>query len=138
MVDRICAIFNINDQSRVKIVGVYNGSTSVELSINPNNNGTTAGNVSDHNVNVAFNNQVQKCIASGVFTKETAAIGLPLLSASSTLIPIRPITEDTQENSDDTERKIIIGVSVSIAAVVLIVTAIIIYIKKTSNNKVSE
>lgn len=57
---------------------------------------------------------------------------------SSKLIPIRPITEETQENDDDMERKIIIGVSVSIAAVVLIVTAIIIYIKKTSNNKISQ
>lgn len=57
---------------------------------------------------------------------------------SSKLLPIRPIAEDNPEDSSDMERKIIIGVSVSIAAVVLIVTAIIIYIKKTSNNKISE
>lgn len=31
LVDRICALFNIKDQSRVKIVGIYAGSTIVTV-----------------------------------------------------------------------------------------------------------
>lgn len=34
LVDRMCAIFQITDQSRVKIVGIYTGSTLVTLMIN--------------------------------------------------------------------------------------------------------
>ena len=138
LVDRICAIFNINDQSRVKIVGVYTGSTAVSVIISTANNGSTTANVTDTQEVIALNEQANALLNSGVMTKETAAIGLPLLAMSSKLLPVRPLTEDTPENDDDMERKIIIGVSVSIAAVVLIVTAIIIYIKKTANNKVSE
>lgn len=33
LVDRMCAILQINDQSRVKIVGIYNGSTTAVVTI---------------------------------------------------------------------------------------------------------
>jgi archaellum component FlaF (FlaF/FlaG flagellin family) len=138
LVDRICAIFNITDQSRVKIVGVYTGSTAVSMIISTANNGSTTANVTDTQEVIALNEQAKALFDKGVITKETQAIGLPLIAMSSKLLPVRPLAEDAPENDDDMERKIIIGVSVSIAAVVLIVTAIIIYIKKTANNKVSE
>lgn len=34
LIDRMCAIFQITDQSRVKIVGIYTGSTKVTLMVN--------------------------------------------------------------------------------------------------------
>ena len=34
LIDRMCALFQISDQSRVKIVSIYTGSTSVTLMIN--------------------------------------------------------------------------------------------------------
>ncbi len=34
LIDRVAAVFNINDQSRIKVVGIYTGSTLVTLMIN--------------------------------------------------------------------------------------------------------
>ena len=33
LIDRVAAVFNINDQSRIKVVGIYTGSTLVTLMI---------------------------------------------------------------------------------------------------------
>jgi hypothetical protein len=45
LVDRMCAILQINDQSRVKIVGVYTGSIDVSLFITTN----TSASITDTN-----------------------------------------------------------------------------------------
>lgn len=43
LIDRMCAILQITDQSKVKIVGIYTGSTIIVMSINDN---TTLANES--------------------------------------------------------------------------------------------
>lgn len=53
----------------------------------------------------------------------------------STVIPIHP-SEDTPE--DDTNKKILIGVTTSIGALIVITAIVIIYLKKRAVNKVAE
>jgi hypothetical protein len=85
LVDRMCAIFNINDQSRVKIVGVYEGSTLLVLQISTENNGSTTGNTTDTQSLITLNNQIQATYSSGQLASDlsSSAVGLPLISMSS-------------------------------------------------------
>lgn len=69
LVDRICAIFNITDQSRVKIVGVYTGSTAVSMIISTANNGSTTANVTDTQEVIALNEKANAIFNSGVMNK---------------------------------------------------------------------
>jgi len=50
-IDRMCAVLGIYDTSRLKIVGIYNGSVTIQAFIDEISN-TTIGNATNNN-NVA-------------------------------------------------------------------------------------
>lgn len=94
LVDRMCAILNINDQSRVKIVGIYNGSTSVDVIItNPTTpvaNSTSYDPNADNAASQNTLNAIQAANANGTLNSVFSDMGL--MTVSATLVPVHPIT----------------------------------------------
>jgi hypothetical protein len=135
LVDRICAIFQITDQSRVKIVGIYNGSTVVNAQIAT----STANNTDSQSFNSTtdiqaannLNAQIQALNAQGLVSSQLTDFGL--LSMDSQVIPVHPVDNS---QADDTNKKIMIGVITSVVGLILITGGIVFYLKRTANNKV--
>lgn len=48
-IDRMCAVLGIMDTSRLKIVGIYNGSVTIQAFIDQLMNTTTANSTSNNN-----------------------------------------------------------------------------------------
>jgi hypothetical protein len=137
LVDRMCAIFGITDQSRVKIVGVYNGSTIVMTQISTstaadNTDSTSFDSSADITAANALSSKIQGVYSSGAMTSELSDFGL--ISMDATVVPVHPVS-DTPE--DDTNKKILIGVITSVGALIVITGAIIFYLKKRASNKVA-
>jgi hypothetical protein len=136
LVDRMCAILRIDDQSRVKIVGVYNGSTTVDVIItNPPisvENSTSFEPSADNAASQATLIDIQAATASGALN--TAFSDMGLMTTTATLVPVHPIADE----QDDTNRKILIGVLCSLAGLIAIVGGGIFYLKKQTSNKVTE
>lgn len=104
LVDRVCALFGIVDQSRVKIVSVYTGSVKVTVmfsaALPPESESTTATNSSGLAEMQTLQTQIDGSISSGLLGSTLAEDGLsPLISAATTLIPMHP--QDNSEGSED-------------------------------------
>lgn len=136
LVDRMCAILRIDDQSRVKIVGVYNGSTSVDVTIT--NDPTTVVNSTSYDANADNSGSqttlsaLQAASASGALN--TAFSDMGLLTTTATMVPVHPIADE----EDSTNKKILIGVLCSVVGLIAIVGGIIFYLKKQASNKVAD
>ncbi len=136
LVDNMCAILGITDQSRVKIVGIYPGSTNVTLQITPVSAPSDSQNfnaATDLQAAQALQAQIDAASSSGSIADSMA--DLSLLSTTTSVIPIRPASEG---ESDNTNQKILIGVIASVVGLIVITAAIIIYLKVSANNKVTE
>ncbi len=81
-IDRLCALLEIKDTSRVKIVGVYSGSLVVVTNIFPAQN-ATSGSMKD------VQDSLSTKISSGAFSSTMAAAGMgEVLSSSSSYYTI--------------------------------------------------
>lgn len=138
LVDNMCAILGINDQSRVKIVGVYTGSTNVSILITPSsatNDSTSFNSAADLQAAIDLQNQINAANTNGSIGAQLG--NLSLISMDTQVIPIHPISQDSSE-SDNTNQKILIGVIASVVGLIVITGSIIIYLKYSANNKVAD
>ena len=63
-IDNLCALLGVTDTSRVKIVGVYTGSTIVKTMILPPNTNNSTDNSTDNSTNSsAFSNALEPTLA---------------------------------------------------------------------------
>jgi hypothetical protein len=90
-IDRLCAVLEIKDTSRVKIVGVYSGSTVVVTSIFPSNNSTETP-LSQVQTKLASS------IQSGAFSSAMAADGVGSVLSAQT--EYYSSTNDTTPSTD--------------------------------------
>ena len=82
-INNLCALLNIVDTSRVKVVGVHSGSTVVTTSITP-----STQNVSDTSVSAA-SNAATAAINSGSYSAALSGIGIGnVLTATSAYYPL--------------------------------------------------
>lgn len=144
LVDRICAVFGIVDQYRVKIVSIYTGSTSINLMISsslPLESDSTSANLTAGLPGMqALQKTIDSSISGGTLATELAQESLgPLLSASTTLIPIHPLEDTTTQTTDESNRTaVLIGVFASIGVAVLVTVVVMAWLKSRSNNKVQD
>jgi hypothetical protein len=96
LVDRMCAILRIDDQSRVKIVGVYNGSTQVDVIITANTTNisdpsasTSYNSTLDDAQAVEMNSRLQDALGSGELGTTFADMGF--MSMTSQVVPVKPL-----------------------------------------------
>jgi len=112
-INNLCALLNIVDTSRVKVVGVHSGSTIVTTSITP-----STQNVSDPSVQT-ISNTAQTNINSGSYSAAMSGIGLGnVIQATSAYYPLNDSSED-----EGSSIGLIIGIAI---ACVILVAGIII------------
>ena len=113
-INNLCALLNIVDTSRVKVVGVHSGSTVLTTSIT-----SSTQNVSDTTVSAA-SAAVTAAINSGTYNTALSGIGIGnVLSANSAYYPLGTTGEEEAASS--------IGLIVGIAiACVILVAGIVI------------
>jgi hypothetical protein len=115
-INNLCALLNIVDTSRVKVVGVHSGSTAITVSFTPPTNSSVAPN--DPSLATIAS------AASGAnasFTSALGGIGLgAVISVSSAYYPL---TSDSTETSEGSKVGLIVGVIV--AALLLMVGVIV-------------
>lgn len=90
-INRMAALLKINDTSRIKVVGVYTGSTIVDTFINPPSipldNSTTANTNAIYNEVAELQATVNDVINSGTFSTAMGGLGFgPVTQISSTII----------------------------------------------------
>ena len=95
----MCAILRIDDQSRVKIVGVYNGSTQVDVIVTSNTTNITDPSAStsynatlDDAQAAQINAQLQQALSSGELSTTFADMGF--MSMSSQMVPVKPVATE--------------------------------------------
>lgn len=138
LVDRICALFGIVDQSRVKIVSIYTGSANVTVIISdtlvPESESTTANLSAGVSSIKLLKAAIDASLASGTLASDLQTkdgLGV-LLSAETTLIPAYP--ESSNSNGDESNTKaILIGVFVSIGVAAIVTIVVVVWLKKKSN-----
>ena len=125
-IDRLCALLGITDTSRVKVVGVYSGSTIVEAVIEepiiPEEDSTTSDPVTLAAEMAAIQTSLTALEDSGSLSTGFAASGLTGFTDLSTTLHTNLSDEEEpqlQKNKIAMIAGIIIGASVLIAMVVL-------------------
>ena len=112
-INNLCALLNIVDTSRVKVVGVHSGSTVVTTSITP-----STQNVSDTSVSAA-STAATAAINSGSYSAALSGIGIGnVLTATSAYYPL-----NTTEDESSSSIGLIVGIAI---ACVLLVAGIVI------------
>lgn len=89
----MCAVLGITDQSRVKIVGVYTGSTEVVVHISPasaSNDSQAFNSTADLQAAQSLQAQIDSLNANGSIATQMG--DLNLISMESQVVPIRPIS----------------------------------------------
>lgn len=125
-IDRICALLQIKDISRVKIVGVRSGSVIIDTQITP---------ASDDSSNLtAESKNLQNSIKNGQFIKIMDVVG-KVTSVTSTYSPVDPTNNDSTPSNDSTTISgigigIIVGIVAGVIMMVGIVVAIVVVIRK--------
>lgn len=70
-INRMCALLNINDTSRVKIVGIYTGSVQVVSIIDPEvvplANSTTTNKIAEYSAVAEMQKKLDNFVETGVF-----------------------------------------------------------------------
>jgi len=133
LVDRMAALLQISDASRIKIVGVASGSTVVNVDIDAvqpaaNDDGTTPnqGTTADEIVNLqAENTALQGIINDGSFAADLTANGLTGLISASTEVMLVPEDEEVVDSdgdgvSDAAQVGMIVGIVIGSIAVILV------------------
>ena len=72
-INNLCALLQITDTSRVKIVGVFNGSTTITTSITPPTNSSGTGAATDLSI---INTIINSASSSGTLSSGLSGIGL--------------------------------------------------------------
>ena len=72
-INNLCALLQITDTSRVKIVGVFNGSTTITTSITPTTNNSGTGTATDMST---ITNNINTASSSGALASGLSGIGL--------------------------------------------------------------
>lgn len=115
-INNLCALLNIVDTSRVKVVGVLSGSVQVIVSITP----SSSPNSTEPTI-PAISAGLTSSIASGGYSVAMGGIGLgSVIGASSVYYTLG---EETTESSSSTNVGLIAGVAV--AGVVLLVGVVV-------------
>ena len=101
-INNLCALLNIVDTSRVKVVGVHSGSTTVTTVISPTANATVTTsngtNTTDQTL-PQIQNQLNSNANNANFSNALgAAVGSQLLSLSSSYYPLTVATEEESSN----------------------------------------
>jgi hypothetical protein len=129
-IDRMCALLQINDTSRLKVVGVYNGSIVIDSTISAL---TTSGNTTLTDAQqiasiTATQNLLTSMQASGALSTGLASGGLTgLMSITATLNVLNPTTTNSPSSQTGMIIGIVLGVTVAIC---LAVVGSICYIRK--------
>lgn len=111
-INNLCALLNIVDTSRVKVVGVVSGSTTVIAAVTP-----STSNSSDPTV-MQITSNFTVAASSGALGSSMASIG-PVIGASAIY---QPMTDD-EESDESSKTGLIVGCAV--AGVVLIAVTIV-------------
>lgn len=134
-INRMAALLQINDTSRIKVVGVYSGSVIVDTFIDEPAvpiTSSTADNSATRAVSIAaLNAQVNAAIASGALATGFATDGFGSLeSVSATLVPITPSTKDNS-STGTSNTAMIIGIVLGATFIVcLAVVGSVCYMRK--------
>jgi len=92
-IDRLCALLNIIDTSRVKIVGVFSGSTLVAGTIESSPGATNTQDI--QNISILLNTKIGSGDFASVMTKYIA----PVLSQSAVYNPLNPDSNNSTDNN---------------------------------------
>lgn len=112
-INNLCALLNIQDTSRVKVVGVHSGSAIVTTSISPSTTSATDASVA------TISSTATNAINTGTFASSLSGIGIGnVLQATSVYYPI-----NTEESTESSNVGLIVGIS--IACIVLVAGVII-------------
>lgn len=127
-IDNLCALLNIVDQSRVKIVGVNSGSAIVDTVIEAEND-TEASAGADSSM-AEISTTLTTTINNGTFAATMQAnVGYTVLAATGTFY-VLPATEEVQTTEEGTnagkDMSVLIGI-IAGAVVVMLVIFIVIY-----------
>ena len=124
-INNLCALLNIVDTSRVKVVGVHSGSTTVTTVISPTTNATVTTsngtNTTDQTL-PQIQSQLNSNSNSANFSNSLgAAVGSTVLSFSSSYYPLTVAAEEESSNIG-----IIAGLVV--AALMIVVAGVITFV----------
>jgi hypothetical protein len=126
-IDRLSAVLGITDKSRVKIVGVYQGSLTLVTHIFPSK---VAGAAPLSQVSQTLSNQ----IASGNLSSTMSSSGMgSMIGASSTYFAASSASTTNDSNEDSLSTGAIIGIAVGGANVAIILVVIVICVWRRNN-----
>lgn len=117
-INNLCALLNIVDTSRVKVVGVISGSTTVIVSI------SDSSSTSPTEPSVALvSSSISTIISSGSYASAMSSIGLgTVLGASSVLYTL---TDDVPSTEDGKKSNVGLIAGVTAAGVILLVGVVV-------------
>ncbi len=145
-ISNLCALLNIQDQSRVKIVGVYAGSAIIDVYIAANGSAQAAAGADPAQQSIA--NALAQAINDGTFASSMSnVIGYQVIQATSsfTILPVFSTptttttpTQNSTSNSnqtqpsliDSSDPKLIIGIISGAVVVAIAVIIIMCYLYK--------
>jgi hypothetical protein len=108
-------------------------STQITTSTAANTDSQSFNSTADIQAANDLNAQINSLNAQGLISSQLTDFGL--LSMDSQVIPVHPVDKS---QADDTNKKIMIGVITSVVALILITGGIVFYLKRTTNNKVTD
>lgn len=124
-ITNLCALLNIQDTSRVKIVGVFSGSTLVKTFIDPIPLAAVSSGADSSMPSTQT--ALLQAISDGSFAANmTAGVGYMVLTASSDIHLLPGSTSEEKEEEDAKKTTLVIGLIV--LGVVLLLTGLIITI----------
>jgi len=131
----LCALLNIQDQSRVKVVGVYAGSAIVSVYISANGSAPAAPGADPNQQTIA--STLSQSISNGSFAASmSSAVGYQVITASSSLSVLPDLTQSDSGKStiNTSDPKFIISIVVGAVLVVFGVIVLMCYLYKKYMN----
>ena len=131
----LCALLNIQDQSRVKVVGVYAGSAIVSVYISANGSAPAAPGADPNQQTIA--SALSQSISNGSFAASmSSAVGYQVITASSSLSVLPDLTQSDSGKStiNTSDPKFIISIVVGAVLVVFGVIVLMCYLYKKYMN----
>ena len=134
-VDRVAAVLNINDQSRIKIVGVYSGSARIVTLIEPSqqeeegtttDSNSTSTNTTEPTIE-RVSTRLQEAIDNGEFASSLSSVSEVL--ATESVLFTDPTADEQAATTDDGESGpsklgLILGMIMGVAVVVSLIGVI--------------
>lgn len=132
-ISNLCALLNIVDQSRVKVVGVYAGSAIVSVYISANGSAPAAPGADPNQQNIA--SILSQSISNGSFADSmSSVVGYQVITASSSLSVLPDLTTQPDTSATTTiktsDPKFIISIIVGVVLVVFGVIVLMCYLYK--------